>query len=69
MTSKQTKYIEKAEKVVDILDEHTDFFCKRIEYIQQGQYKKAKFIDEKILPAVKKRLIEAIKEEERAYPK
>lgn len=42
--------------LVGMLDEHTDYFCQRIEYMRIGKFGKAKFIDEKILPIIDKKI-------------
>lgn len=42
--------------LVEILDEHIDTFCQRIEFIQKGEHGKARFIDEKVLPTIDRRL-------------
>lgn len=66
--NRSSEYLSAVERITEILDEHVDFFCKRIEYLQQGKRKKAQFIDEKILPVITRRLIQAIKKSEDSYP-
>jgi len=44
--------------LIAYLDEHIDLFCKRIDYMGSGERGRARFIDEKILPNVDKKLKE-----------
>jgi len=44
--------------LIDYLDEHIDLFCKRIDYMGSGERSKVKFIDEKILPNIDKKIKE-----------
>jgi hypothetical protein len=43
-------------RLIDDLDEHINLFCKRIEFMRSGDKNKAKFIDERMLPIVDRKI-------------
>lgn len=57
-----TQTVEAIDGLVSVLDEHINFFCQRIEFSTRGQVNKAKFIDEKILPVIDRKVKQQINE-------